>query len=182
MQELNNINKLYPLLQSNSFPFLEKTFDDIDEYAILARLQKAINDVIENNNALNNNFTELNNYVTDYFKNLDVQDEIDNKLQEMANNGELTNLIKKYVDPIYQDYEKTINETVNNQNIKINTLENKIISIASGSPLVANSIDEMADTSKIYVNTTDGNWYYYNGSIWTVGGKYQSTGIGDVPA
>ena len=42
----NNINKIYPLLQSNSFPFLEKTFDDMDEYAILARLQKKLNEVI----------------------------------------------------------------------------------------------------------------------------------------
>lgn len=29
----------------------------------------------------------------------------------------------------------------------------------------------------IYVVTADGKWYYWNGSAWTVGGTYQSTGI-----
>lgn len=109
MKPLNYIKNLYPILQSNSFPFLEKTYDDISEYAILARLQKAINDVIDNNNALNDNFTELNNnfanlteYVNNYFKNLDVQDEIDKKLQEMAEDGTLENIIKPYIDTIIE--------------------------------------------------------------------------------
>lgn len=99
MKPLNYINlrKIYPLLQNNSFPFLEKTFDDIDEYAILARLQKALLEIGENNNNLNDNFTELNNYVTNYFKNLDVQDEVDNKLQQMANDGTLDAIINKYI-------------------------------------------------------------------------------------
>lgn len=97
MKPLNDIKNLYPILQSNSFPFLEKTFDDINEYAILARLEKAVNEVITNNNALNDNFTELNNYVTDYFKNLDVQDEIDNKLQKMAEDGTLQEIITSYL-------------------------------------------------------------------------------------
>lgn len=34
-------------------------------------------------------------------------------------------------------------------------------------------------TTGIYVVTADGNWYYWSGSAWTVGGVYQSTGIAD---
>lgn len=49
----------------------------------------------------------------------------------------------------------------------------------SGSPLVASSTSEMTDTTKTYVNTTDGNWYYYDGTTWAIGGTYQSTGIGE---
>lgn len=56
-------------------------------------------------------------------------------------------------------------------------LKTRIDSVASGSPLVVNSVSEMTDTSRVYVNTTDGNWYYYNGSSWVVGGVYQSSGI-----
>ena len=97
MKPLIDIKNIYPLLQSNSFPFLEKTFDDIDEYAILARIQKGISEVITNNNILNDNFRELNKYVTDYFKNLDVQDEIDNKLQQMSETGELQEIITDYL-------------------------------------------------------------------------------------
>ena len=58
-----------------------------------------------------------------------------------------------------------------------NNLQNQINGLASGSPLVASSVSEMTDTSHIYVNTTDGHWYYYNGTAWTDGGIYQSTGI-----
>ena len=49
-------------------------------------------------------------------------------------------------------------------NSSINNLQNQINSLASGSPLVASSTSEMTDTTKTYVNTTDGKWYYYNSS------------------
>ena len=197
MKPLNNIKNLYPLLQINSFPFLEKTFDDMDEYVILARIQRAINEVITNNNTLNDNFTELNNYVTDYFKNLDVQDEVDKKLQEMANDGTLAdiinnNLLKNINDNIESLNEttaentKNINKTTNDfntfkteTNTTLNNINNKVNSVASGAPIPVNSISEMTDTSKSYVLTTDGKWYYYNGSSWVAGGVYQATGLSD---
>ena len=47
------------------------------------------------------------------------------------------------------------------------------------SPLVASSMSDMTDTSRIYVLTTDGHWYYYNGTNWADGGIYQATGIGN---
>lgn len=80
---------------------------------------------------------------------------------------------------------ETLNERLNNSDNKkadkteVSNLESQIKSLASGSPLVANSIDEMTDTSKVYVNTTDGHWYTYNGTIWVDGGVYQSTEIAD---
>lgn len=54
-----------------------------------------------------------------------------------------------------------------------------------GSPLIANTILEMADTTKVYVYTgnedgyINGNWYSYNGTNWVSGGIYNSQGIGD---
>ena len=54
-----------------------------------------------------------------------------------------------------------------------------------GTPLTANTIASMKDTSKVYVYTgsengyTSGNWYYYNGTTWTSGGVYNSIAIGD---
>lgn len=50
--------------------------------------------------AVNNNaetVTELQNYVENYFKNLDVQDEINNKLDQMAEDGTLENLIEQFL-------------------------------------------------------------------------------------
>ena len=135
-------------------------------------------------------FTTLKSYIDDYFENLDVQEEIDKKLDEMAGDGSLANLIKNYVDPIYQAYETEINNEITAQNESINefktatnaaltNLDSKIDSVSSGSPLVANSLDDMTDTTKTYVLTTDGYWYYYNGSSWTQGGLYQSVQLGD---
>lgn len=52
-----------------------------------------------------------------------------------------------------------------------------------GTPLVASTVSEMNDHSRIYVYTgsesgyASGHWYYWNGSAWTDGGVYQSSGL-----
>lgn len=43
----------------------------------------------------------------------------------------------------------------------------------SGTPLVATSTSAMTDKERIYINTTDGHWYYWNGAMWEDGGVYQ---------
>lgn len=124
-----------------------------------------------NNNAeavqeLQNLYVELKNYVDNYFTNLDVQDEINNKLNEMAEDGTLLNIVKPYID----EFQNTISNQLNGLSTKVNSL-------ASGTPIPVSSISEMSDTSKTYLLTTDGNWYYYNGNQWTSGGTYQATSI-----
>ena len=42
-------------------------------------------------------YVELKNYVDNYFENLDVQEEINNKLDDMAESGELTEIIAQYL-------------------------------------------------------------------------------------
>lgn len=96
--------------------------------------------------------------------------------------GSYTDSIPLSVDSDYVDVNgntltselanKASNEKVNEN---IVNLQGQINSLASGSPLVANSISGMTNTSKIYVNTTDGKWYYYNGTNWSAGGIYQSS-------
>lgn len=61
----------------------------------------------------------------------------------------------------------------------IETHLTEVESLASGSPLVASSISEMTDTTRVYVNTTDGHWYTYNGNTWVDGGVYQAKEIAD---
>lgn len=65
------------------------------------------------------------------------------------------------------------------QKEQIEALQNQIKASTNGSPLAADSISEMTDTSRIYVNNTDGYWYYYNDGEWTKGGVYQATEIAD---
>lgn len=55
-----------------------------------------------NNNALalaelQELFKDLKNYVENYFENLDIQNEINNKLDEMAESGQLTDIIAQYL-------------------------------------------------------------------------------------
>lgn len=53
-----------------------------------------------------------------------------------------------------------------------------------GAPLVANTAAGMTDTDRVYVYTgsevgyVNGSWYYYDGAVWTLGGVYNSQGIG----
>ena len=121
----------------------------------------------------------LRTYVNDYFDNLDVQEEINNKIDSLVSDGTITNLIKNYVDPIQETFENEVDTKINNQDILISQINDKVNTAVSGSPLKATSTSEMTDTTRIYVNTTDGKWYYYDGDSWEIGGTYQSTELGN---
>ena len=77
--------------------------DGLSYYEILCKVVDYLNKTMENVNALSENFDELQtafktlkDYVDNYFKNLDVQNEINKKLDEMASSGELTIIFQKY--------------------------------------------------------------------------------------
>lgn len=55
---------------------------------------------------------------------------------------------------------------------RVAVLESMIQRVASGAPIVVASTSAMTDTAQIYVLSTDGNWYYHNGSTWVAGGVY----------
>ena len=140
-----------------------------------------INNVNDGLSELQQFYLQLQEYVNDYFNNLDVQEEINNKLDQMAEDGSLSQLIGMYIDPLFNEFTEDMeNElasyksSINNQ---VSTMNNKIDALSMGAPLAASSTAGMTDTTKVYVNTTDGKWYYYNGTAWTAGGDYQSSGI-----
>lgn len=58
----------------------------------------AVNTNADTVNSLINEFNKLYNYVNTYFENLDVQEEINNKLNQMAQSGELENIISAYLN------------------------------------------------------------------------------------
>lgn len=72
-------------------------------------------------------------------------------------------------------------------NLKANKfyVDEQISNIGNASPkgvyatLVALQTAFPTGTTGIYVVTADGKWYYWNGSAWTAGGTYQSTGYAD---
>ena len=171
-----NYTKLSPFkwFILENFPFIEADFDAITNWQLFCKLGEEMNKVIDSVNLsgsqvelLTEAFNELQNYVNDYFSNLDVQDEINNKLDEMAEDGTLYTLISKYVDPQL----KILSD-------RIDYVDEKISSVYTGSPIPVNSISQMTDTSKTYLLLSDGNWYWYNGTTWVSGGQYQAVEIG----
>ena len=102
------INKLTPFklfLCNNSFPFIEEDFDSLTNYQLLSKIvgyiQSQIIPTIDETTEAQNNvltkFIELKNFVDNYFNNLDVQEEINKKLDTMATDGTLENIINQEI-------------------------------------------------------------------------------------
>lgn len=68
--------------------------------------------------------------------------------------------------------DETITPTVAQRVAILEAMTQRLYSMAGGAPVVVTSVSEMTDTEQIYVLTTDGKWYYYDGSVWTAGGTY----------
>ena len=91
---------------------LPTVFDDsLSYYEVLTKLTKMVNTLLENTDtteanveALATAYDELQAYVNDYFENLDVTTEIDNKLEEWRDAGIIDNMVDSYVAPIIHDY------------------------------------------------------------------------------
>ena len=90
--------------QLTNFPYIEEDFDALTNYELLSKVVEYLNKVIANENEQNesilelyNSFNNLKNYVDNYFENLDVQDEINNKLDEMLEDGQLEQIIEQFL-------------------------------------------------------------------------------------
>ena len=129
-----NFNSLSPFkwFVLNNFPFIDADFDAMTEWQLFQKIGVWINKIIDSQNTVGtemekvvNGYIELYNYVDNFFKNLDVQDEINNKLNEMVTDGTLTNILLNYtnVERIYNTFTDIIND-INNlyNNMKIKTL------------------------------------------------------------
>ena len=88
-----------------NFPFIEADFDALTEWQLFCKLGKEMNKIINSENTLGtqmenvtNAFIELQNYVNNYFDNLDVQEEINNKLNQMTEDGTLQTIIESYIN------------------------------------------------------------------------------------
>lgn len=163
--------------------------DSMSYYECLAWLCKYLEETViptlnQNGEAveeLQGLYIELNSYVTHYFDNLDVQQEIDNKLDQLVADGTLYNIIYEYqneTNELIANYQAVVDSTLLGFNEKINN-------IVSGVP--AGAYDTLSDLetanpphNKVYVVKANNNWYYYDtiNSEWTSGGVYGNQVIG----
>ena len=84
-----------------NFPFIEADFDALTNYGLLCKVVAYLNKVIDSQNEVQGvteeivtAFNNLYDYVKNYFDNLDVQEEINNKLDQMAEDGTLLSLLQ----------------------------------------------------------------------------------------
>lgn len=89
-----------------TFPFIQQEyFDAMNEWQLFCKVGEKINEIINSQNsvgeeteALYNAYIQLKDYIDNYFENLDVQYEINTKLDEMAVSGELAAVIAQYLE------------------------------------------------------------------------------------
>lgn len=109
-----------------NFPYIEADFDALTNWQLFCKLGEEMNKIIEKMNLagqqtedLTKAFNELKNYINNYFENLDVQNEINNKLDEMVEDGTFYNIINK-------DIFTNINNKVLQNSQNIGELNNKV--------------------------------------------------------
>lgn len=125
-----------PLVYDDSKSYLELL------YSVISYLNSTIEDVAamgENTDALLEAYNQLQTYVNDYFDNLDVQEEINNKLDALVEDGTIPALLAPIVE-------------------------------ALGNPVVVTDLSQMQDPEKLYILSSSGAMYYYNGSEFVPSG------------
>jgi hypothetical protein len=110
--------------------------DSLSYYELLCKVVQYLNDNVDNINLLNDNVTNLYNayvalqdYVNNYFDQ-NFPELVSDKLDEMAEDGTLTALIKAYIDPYFEEKSDEIDEAISAQNAEISeAIENQNASI-----------------------------------------------------
>ena len=160
-----------------NFPFIEEDFDSLTSYGLYCKLKEYFDKVAHNVNEmglevqkLSEAFSELEKYVDNYFKNLDVQEEMNNKLDEMVEDGTLLNILSNYSNLIrvYETFSDVINDINNLQiNQKIKVLGyNKINDGYGGLFIILNDYTDYDNYIKLneniyacYINNIENNYF-----------------------
>lgn len=85
-----------------TFPFIQQEyFDAMNEWQMFCKVGEKINEIIDSQNSVGQETEALYNayiQLKDYIDNLDLQDEVNNKLNDMAESGELAEIIAQYLE------------------------------------------------------------------------------------
>ena len=131
----------------NKYPYTD--FHELNLDWFLAQF-KEVTDKVTTLDETVQQFTE---YVTNYFDNLDVQQEVNNKLNQMAADGTLSALIQ----PLFDEYKLEIDGDISAQDAKITVLEGRVNNLATIDP---GSITTTADAELVDIRVAvDGTTY-----------------------
>lgn len=172
-----NIEKLKPtgLFSNYIFKSIPLAFDEsLSYYETLCGLLSYLKDTViptVNNNAdvlteIETQMNTLQSYVDNYFDNLDVQNEINTKLDEMVSDGTLDKIIN-------QDIFNELNTKVNQNSEAINVLSNKKYIFFGDSYASGEIGSSWKDNIISYLGLTEND--YYNGCVNGYGFTYPSS-------
>ena len=140
----------FKLWIANQFPYIETDFDAITNYELLQAVIKYLNTIIENENnvesnvtALYNSFVNLHDYVENFFDNLDVQEEINNKLDEMVEDGTFESILLNYtqIAKVFDTYNDMMLDTSTYVNgMKLKTLGYRYINDGGGADYIVTNV------------------------------------------
>lgn len=115
--------------------------DSLSYYELLCKVVDYLNHTIEDLSATETNvdnlhdaYEELEGYVNTYFDNLDVQEEVDNKLDRMAQDGTISGLLAPYLAEFnsrLNDQDTEIAQRLDTQDDKLEVLEGRMDKFAS---------------------------------------------------
>ena len=144
-------------------------------------LRDTIIPVVNNNGEavteLQNLFVELQTYVNNYFDNLDVQEEINNKLDVMAQDGTLEKIINQEIFGQMNTQISTNTNNISTLETKVSSLENDSLSsyrtIFVGDSYLAFN-NSYGDIYKTLTGLADGDYYKFASN----GAGFVATGSG----
>lgn len=106
-------NKNYKILTPfkgwalQNFPFIEADFDALTNYELMCKITEYLNNIIYNQNEVQDlsvelvkGYNDLLDYVNNYFDSQDWQEMVNNKLDKMAEDGTLEDILYRYSDII----------------------------------------------------------------------------------
>lgn len=163
-------------------------FDNsLSYYEALGALAKSLQDtvdVVNNNGTVTEEYIQLTKdmkeYMDHYFDNLDVQEEINNKLDEMVTDGSLQQLINNYfadVDEKIGTINLELNQRLNDQDADINTIRTETNArLASQDGDIQTLETRMDSFSSLTEGSTTGDAELIDGRIAFDGRTFSSIG------
>lgn len=126
-----------------NFPYIEQDFDALTDYQLISKIVEYLNQVITSQNNLIDDmnqledhvsqlqtaFNTLQDYVDHYFDNLDVQDEINNKIDAMVANGTFSELLTPIVGDAIDNLSASVTEELNGFDGRLDTVESEVNTI-----------------------------------------------------
>lgn len=129
----NKVNQLTRLFNE----FSEATSEEVNAFE--REVNETVEDYIEK-------FTALKDFVDDYFDNLDVQEEVNNKLDAMVEDGTLDEIVARYLDKsVYYIFPKNWDGSIQSGDVALIKAFGKNIVIDTGYPEYESQVEEFLD-------------------------------------